>query len=135
MNLPTPSQRFNKKESGLDTVVETVATVSMQIAAKKAKDVSGHSDIPVAIDGGTPISSGCATGKAFYTMPNEKPAKCEEREFSETKLGDIKPPPYNPDHSPRDFHLFGPLKKLLDGQNSRIDAEVQQTVWTWFLRC
>ncbi|GFW85491.1 hypothetical protein TNCV_145361 [Trichonephila clavipes] len=51
MNLPTPSQRFNKKESGLDTAVETVATVSMQIAAKEAKDVSGHSDIPVAIDG------------------------------------------------------------------------------------
>ncbi|GFS92718.1 uncharacterized protein TNCV_1161421 [Trichonephila clavipes] len=51
MNLPTPSQRFNKKESGLDTAVETVATVSMQIAAKEAKDVSGHSDITVAIDG------------------------------------------------------------------------------------
>ncbi|GFT72135.1 hypothetical protein TNCV_2272361 [Trichonephila clavipes] len=50
MNLPTPSQRFNKKESELDTVVETVATVSMQIAAKEAKDVSGHSDIPVVID-------------------------------------------------------------------------------------
>ncbi|GFV71053.1 uncharacterized protein TNCV_946461 [Trichonephila clavipes] len=50
MNLPTPSQRFNKNESGLDTVVETVATVSMQIAAKEAKGVSGHSDIPVAID-------------------------------------------------------------------------------------
>ncbi|GFW11617.1 hypothetical protein TNCV_42521 [Trichonephila clavipes] len=51
MNLPTPSQRFNKNESGLDTAVETVAAVSMQIAAKEAKDVSGHSDITVAIDG------------------------------------------------------------------------------------
>ncbi|GFW03981.1 hypothetical protein TNCV_2050971 [Trichonephila clavipes] len=51
MNLPTPSQRFNKNESGLDTVIETVATVSMQIAAKEAKDVSEHSEIPVAIDG------------------------------------------------------------------------------------
>ncbi|GFW95167.1 hypothetical protein TNCV_313711 [Trichonephila clavipes] len=51
MNLPTPSQRFNEKESGLNTAVETVATVSMQIAAKEAKDVSGHSYIPVAIDG------------------------------------------------------------------------------------
>ncbi|GFS99655.1 uncharacterized protein TNCV_1972221 [Trichonephila clavipes] len=51
MTLPTPSQRFNKKESGLDTVVETVATVNMKIAAKEAKYVSGHSDIPVAIDG------------------------------------------------------------------------------------
>ncbi|GFV51040.1 uncharacterized protein TNCV_4635871 [Trichonephila clavipes] len=51
MNLPTPSQRFNKKESGLDTAVETVVTVSIQIAAKEANDVSRHSDIPVAIDG------------------------------------------------------------------------------------
>ncbi|GFY36374.1 transposable element Tcb1 transposase [Trichonephila clavipes] len=50
MNLPTPSQRFNENESGLDTAVETVATVSMQIAAKEAADVSGHSDIPAAID-------------------------------------------------------------------------------------
>ncbi|GFX87853.1 hypothetical protein TNCV_4373181 [Trichonephila clavipes] len=56
MNLPTPSQRFNKKKSGLDTAaVETVATVSMQIAAKQAKDVSGHSYIPVAIDGAIEI--------------------------------------------------------------------------------
>ncbi|GFX23934.1 hypothetical protein TNCV_2730391 [Trichonephila clavipes] len=31
--------------------VEAVATVSMQTAVKEAKDVSGHSDIPVAIDG------------------------------------------------------------------------------------
>ncbi|GFT21865.1 uncharacterized protein TNCV_3179691 [Trichonephila clavipes] len=52
MNLPTPSQRFNKKESGLDTVIETVATVSMRIASKEAKDVSGHSDTTVAIDSG-----------------------------------------------------------------------------------
>ncbi|GFW30067.1 HTH_Tnp_Tc3_2 domain-containing protein [Trichonephila clavipes] len=37
MTLPTPSQRFNKTESRLGTVVETVATVSMQIAAKKPK--------------------------------------------------------------------------------------------------
>ncbi|GFU56299.1 hypothetical protein TNCV_582331 [Trichonephila clavipes] len=51
MNLPTPSQRINKKESGLHTAVETVSTVSMQFVAKEAKDVSGYSDIPVAIDG------------------------------------------------------------------------------------
>ncbi|GFS94389.1 hypothetical protein TNCV_2014231 [Trichonephila clavipes] len=51
MNLPNPSQRFNEKKSGLGTAVETVATVSMQIVAKEAKDVSGHSDIPVVVDG------------------------------------------------------------------------------------
>ncbi|GFU84747.1 hypothetical protein TNCV_2126881 [Trichonephila clavipes] len=51
MNLPTPSLRFNKNESVLDTAAETVATVSMEIAAKEAKDVSGHSDITAAIVG------------------------------------------------------------------------------------
>ncbi|GFV82165.1 hypothetical protein TNCV_2790631 [Trichonephila clavipes] len=50
MILPTLSQRFNKKASGLDTAIETVATVSMRIAAKEAKDINGHSVIPVAID-------------------------------------------------------------------------------------
>ncbi|GFV09565.1 hypothetical protein TNCV_3159621 [Trichonephila clavipes] len=72
MNLPTPSQGFNKKESGLDTAVETVATVSMQIAAKEAKDVSGHSDIPVAIDGtwlkhGHTSLNGAVIATSFYT--------------------------------------------------------------------
>ncbi|GFS39056.1 hypothetical protein TNIN_81961 [Trichonephila inaurata madagascariensis] len=52
MNLPTPAQRFNEKESLKNsTAVETGATVSMQIVSKEAKDVSGHSDIPVAVDG------------------------------------------------------------------------------------
>ncbi|GFX83804.1 hypothetical protein TNCV_350681 [Trichonephila clavipes] len=51
MNLPTPSQRFNEKESGLDAAIETVATVSMQTATKEAKDINDHSDIPVVTDG------------------------------------------------------------------------------------
>ncbi|GFY05636.1 uncharacterized protein TNCV_4403031 [Trichonephila clavipes] len=72
MNSPIPSQRFNKKESGLDTAVETVATVSMQIAAKEAKDVSEHSDIPVAIDGtwqkhGHTSLNGAVIVTSFYT--------------------------------------------------------------------
>ncbi|GFV36464.1 hypothetical protein TNCV_2235111 [Trichonephila clavipes] len=40
MNLPAPTQIFNKKESGLDTAVETVALASMQIAAKKKPKMS-----------------------------------------------------------------------------------------------
>ncbi|GFX48830.1 hypothetical protein TNCV_902121 [Trichonephila clavipes] len=72
MNLPTASQRFNKKESGLDAAVETVSTVSMQIAAKEAKDVRGHSDITVAIDGtwqkhGHTSLNGAVTATSFYT--------------------------------------------------------------------
>ncbi|GFW46543.1 uncharacterized protein TNCV_1936131 [Trichonephila clavipes] len=72
MNLPTPSQRFNKKESGLDTAVETVATLSMQIAAREAKDISGHFDIPVAIDGtwkkhGYTSLNSAVIATSFYT--------------------------------------------------------------------
>ncbi|GFV44869.1 uncharacterized protein TNCV_1340771 [Trichonephila clavipes] len=72
MNLPTPSQRFNKKESGLYTTIETVATVSRQIVAKEAKDVSGNSDIPVAIDGtwqkhGYTSLNGAVIATNFYT--------------------------------------------------------------------
>ncbi|GFW65275.1 hypothetical protein TNCV_395411 [Trichonephila clavipes] len=48
--LPTPSQIFNERELGLDAAIETVATVSLQTAAKEAKYLNGHSDIPVAID-------------------------------------------------------------------------------------
>ncbi|GFX82989.1 uncharacterized protein TNCV_4938591 [Trichonephila clavipes] len=71
MNLPL-SKRFNKKESGLDTAVETVATMSMQIAAKEAKNVSGHSYITVAIDGtwqkrGHTSLNGAVIATSFYT--------------------------------------------------------------------
>ncbi|GFT88810.1 uncharacterized protein TNCV_906381 [Trichonephila clavipes] len=72
MTLPTPLKRFNKKELGLDTAVETVATVSMQIAAKEAKDVREHSDIPVAIDGtwqkhGLTSLNGAGIATSVYT--------------------------------------------------------------------
>ncbi|GFT15463.1 hypothetical protein TNCV_3264771 [Trichonephila clavipes] len=60
--------RFSNKEN---TAVETVATVSMQIAAKEAKDVSGHSDITVAIDGtsqnhGHTSLNGAVIATSFY---------------------------------------------------------------------
>ncbi|GFV38842.1 uncharacterized protein TNCV_1004841 [Trichonephila clavipes] len=72
MNLPTPSQRFNKQESGLDTATGTVATASMQIASKEANDVSGYSDIPVAIHGtwqkhGHTSLNGAVIATSFYT--------------------------------------------------------------------
>ncbi|GBL91430.1 hypothetical protein AVEN_136929-1 [Araneus ventricosus] len=44
---------------------------------------------------------------------------------------DIEHPPYSLDLSPRDFHLFGPLKKHLAGRHFRTDAKVQETVVKW----
>ena len=41
-------------------------------------------------------------------------------------------PPYSPDLTPSDFHLFGPLKKYLGGQHFSTDDEVKQAVLGWF---
>jgi len=43
-------------------------------------------------------------------------------------------PPYSPDLTLSDFHLFGPLKKFLGGQHFSTDDEVKQAVLGWFCR-
>ncbi|GFW91115.1 uncharacterized protein TNCV_1759891 [Trichonephila clavipes] len=94
MNLSTPSQRFNKNESGLDTTVESVTTVNMQIAAKETKYVSEHSDITVAIDGtwqkhghtslnGAVIATSFYTGKVLDTSILSKFGKCPNKMHNE----------------------------------------------------
>ena len=40
-------------------------------------------------------------------------------------------PPYSPDLAPSDYHLFGPMKKMLTGQKFTSDTEVQSVVWQW----
>jgi len=40
-------------------------------------------------------------------------------------------PPYSPDLSPSDFHVFGPLKEAMGGKFFRFDEEVQQAVHEW----
>ena len=42
-------------------------------------------------------------------------------------------PPYSPDMSPCDFHLFGPLKKHLKGKRFHSDDELKDTVEDWLL--
>ena len=37
-------------------------------------------------------------------------------------------PPYSPDLAPSDYHLFGPMKKMLGGQKFASDTEVQSVV-------
>jgi len=34
-------------------------------------------------------------------------------------------PPYSPNLAPSDYHLFGPMKKMLYGQKFALDTEVQ----------
>ena len=41
-------------------------------------------------------------------------------------------PPYSPDLSPSDFHLFSSLKKFLTGQRFTCDDKVKAAVRQWF---
>lgn len=52
--------------------------------------------------------------------------------FQRFKWEMLRHPPYSPDLSPCDFHIFGPLKKALKGQRFQSDAEVQDAVRDWF---
>ncbi|KAG8236150.1 hypothetical protein J437_LFUL001583 [Ladona fulva] len=40
-------------------------------------------------------------------------------------------PPYTPDHSPCDFHIFGDLKKDIRGRRFHTDKEVLEWVKLW----
>ena len=41
-------------------------------------------------------------------------------------------PPYSPDLTPSDFHLFGPLKQHLSGERFPDDDAVKIAVCAWF---
>ena len=40
-------------------------------------------------------------------------------------------PPYSPDLAPSDYHLFGPMKKMLGGLRFTSDLEAQTVVREW----
>ena len=40
-------------------------------------------------------------------------------------------PPYLPDLATSDFHVFGPLKEVMEGKSFRSNEEVQQAVHEW----
>jgi len=40
-------------------------------------------------------------------------------------------PPYSPDLTPSDFHVFGPLREVMGGKSSRSDEEGQQSAHEW----
>jgi hypothetical protein len=43
-------------------------------------------------------------------------------------------PPYSPDLSPCDYHVFGPLKKTLKGRWFNSDEAVREAVELWFIQ-
>ena len=46
-------------------------------------------------------------------------------------LEELPHPPYSLDFAPSDYHLFGPMKKMLGGQKFASDTEVQSVVSQW----
>ena len=40
-------------------------------------------------------------------------------------------PPYSPDLSPPDYHLFGPLKEAFRGRPFTSDLEVKEALHAW----
>ena len=45
----------------------------------------------------------------------------------------LKHPPYSPDLSPCDYHLFGPMKKTLGGKRFDDDVAVQDFMRNWLM--
>jgi transposase len=43
----------------------------------------------------------------------------------------LRRPPYSPDLSPSDYHVFGPLKDVLRGRKFGNDDEVKEAVHSW----
>jgi hypothetical protein len=43
----------------------------------------------------------------------------------------LEQPPYSPDLSPCDYHMFGPLKEALGGQRFDDDEQVENFVRKW----
>jgi len=64
----------------------------------------------------------------------QSPAKCEVHSVIQflNAEGKLDHPPYSPDLTPNDFHLFLHPKKHLAGKKFDDDDEVQEEVMTWF---
>jgi histone-lysine N-methyltransferase SETMAR len=43
-------------------------------------------------------------------------------------------PPFSPDLSPCDYHVFGPVKKTLKGRRFNSDEAVREAVELWFIQ-
>lgn len=59
-------------------------------------------------------------------------AKVVKENLQRKKWRILEHPPYSPDLSPCDFHIFGPLKKALKGNRFQSDEEVQNAVKEFF---
>ena len=70
---------------------------------------------------------------AILLQDNARPHTARLTLDTISKLGweVLEHPPYSPDLSPCDYHMFGPLKEALGGQRFNTDDEVEEVVCTW----
>ncbi|GBN42211.1 Mariner Mos1 transposase [Araneus ventricosus] len=59
-------------------------------------------------------------------------AKAAKELLQKFKWKVLSHPPYSPDLSPCDFHMFGELQKALRGQQFQKDDEIKEHVHSWF---
>jgi histone-lysine N-methyltransferase SETMAR len=58
-------------------------------------------------------------------------ASLTQRKLEQLGWKTLEHPPYSPDLSPCDFHVFGPLSEALGGQRFNVDAGVEAYVRSW----
>lgn len=78
---------------------------------------------------------GLLTEGVILLHDNARPhvSRVTSSELAKFKWEQLEHPPYSPDLSPCDFHLFGPLKKHLKGKRFNSDDELKDTVEDWLL--
>lgn len=71
---------------------------------------------------------------AILLQDNARPHTARRTVDTITELGweILDHPPYSPDLSPCDYHVFGPLKEALGGKRFSTDDEVETFVRNWF---
>jgi hypothetical protein len=69
----------------------------------------------------------------FFLQDNARPHTVTLTMATLLKLKwDVLPhPPYSPDLAPRDYHFFGPMKRVLGGKRFRNNDEVIASVQSW----
>jgi len=77
---------------------------------------------------------GLITKGILFLQDNARPhtAHCTRCTLQQPGWEVLPHPPYSPDLTLNDFHLFGPLKEFLGGQHFSTDDKVKQAFLGWF---
>ncbi|KAF6198043.1 hypothetical protein GE061_007789 [Apolygus lucorum] len=75
----------------------------------------------------------CPIREVLLLHDNARPhtAALTREKLEEMHWTTVEHPPYSPDLSPCDYHMFGPLKEALGGERFQTDEEVETFVCNW----